>query len=101
MGKSVAVPGDVQAQPAGDFALTGTILLKTDPKLSVGGKPVVLSASALFTSSSSGATETVALTGGGKLQGAAGGVLLNGDSKTGSVSGCTLSVSASGKLQVG
>lgn len=98
MGKSVAVEGDVSPQPAPGFSITGTVLLTTDPKLTVGGKKVVLAATAAF-ADSNGNTETVSLQGSGKLQHARGGVVVDGDTGTGTTYSNKLVASASGKLQ--
>lgn len=99
MARSVAVEGEVLATPSSGFQLTSPITLQTDPKLTVGGKPVVVGAIAIF-ADTNGNLETVTLVGAGKLRQASGGVLLDGDSKTGPL-GNKLQVSATGKLCVG
>jgi hypothetical protein len=97
MPKSVAIAEDVENQPAAGFALQGTVVVKLDPKITVGKKPIAVAATATFVNSNSGATAVVQLNGSHKLQGASGGVLADGDQAA--VSGNTLRVSASGKLR--
>lgn len=115
MAKPVAVDGDVSATPSvtpyrgaqGGTWTAAPISYQKYEKLVSGGKAVVWQAKCTFSFSgtnSSGATvtgtEDVTLAAGAtKLQGSENGVLLDGDSQSGSTYGNELSVSAAGKLR--
>jgi hypothetical protein len=96
MPKSVATAADLQATPASGFTLQAPIVSTPAPKLTIGGKPVVTSATATFVGPNN-ATVVVQLNGGHKLQGARGGVLTDGDQAI--VGGCRLTVRSTSRLR--